>query len=437
MTNHHNPQIDLAWLTQRLGYGMSPDEQTNLDGVDPTTVLARRLDPESHGVAIPPSPFEGLGDLIPPDIDPDNFPALRRAAYQQLLGIWLDELRDTSDPLLEWMTFFWHDHFAVTSEVVLNPVIMVNHLSLLRQHARGNFGDLLRAVTLDPAMLIFLDGRSSVARQPNENYGRELLELYSIGVEHYTEADVVAAASALTGWQIQPGDGGTAVFSARRHDDTHRTLLGASGVHDVDTVLDAVLNHQALPGFIAGKLAASILGNDFDENQVPEFAHVFANHNLDLAPLISAIAEAGLALTSRSPLVRHPVSWLTNAEKTTGARIDTRARAHILHSMGMVPGRPPHVGGFPPPENYLNASSTAARFTSAGLVANQAPEDSLALAAASTGDWQTLASLLGRPQGFSAASLSALDGLKDATPSGQQGRNCLALSLSTPDFLVI
>ena len=437
MTNHHNPQIDLAWLTQRLGYGMSSVERNDLEGLAATTVLARRVDPESHGLAIPPSPFAGLGYLIPPDIDPDDFPALRRTAYQHLLGVWLDELRDTSDPLLEWLTFFWHDHFAVTSAVVLNPVIMVNHLSLLRQHARGNFGDLLRAVTLDPAMLIFLDGRSSVARQPNENYGRELLELYSIGVEHYTEADVVAAASALTGWQIQPGDGGTAVFSARRHDDSPQTLLGISGVHNVDTVLDAVLNHPALPGFIAGKLAKSILGNDFDEAQVPEFANVFARHDLAIAPLVASIAEAGLSMTERSPLVRHPVSWLINAEKSTGARVDTRARAHILGSMNMVPGRPPHVGGFPPPEDYLSASSTAARFSSAGMVANQTPEDSLALTVAASGSWSTLAELLGRPDGFSAASLAALEGLKNTVPVPQQGRNCLALALSTPDLLVI
>ena len=428
---------DLAWLTQRLGYGLTPDEQSQLEGIRPATLLARWVDPESHGLVIPPDPFEGLSEPIPLSLKDEELANQRQMISEQYLEAWLNELLTTADPLLEWMTFFWHDHFAVTKTAVGDPLTMANHISLLRQHARGNFGDLLRAVTVDPAMLIFLDGSLSVGEQPNENFGRELMEVYSIGVEHYTEADVAAVASALTGWEIPEGDTGAAVFSAWRHDDTPRTLLGVSGVHDVETSLDVILGHPALPGFIAGKLAKAILGNDFDVNQVPEFAEVFARHDLEISPLITVIAQAGLDKTNRSSLVRHPVSWLINALKTTGAQLSFDDQSHFLRTSNMLPGQPPHVGGFPAPKDYLSASCTAVRFTAAGKIADLTPRDSLVWAAATSGDWDALATLLGCSAGFSDALLFTLRELWVNVPIRKHGISCLTLALASPDLLMV
>jgi uncharacterized protein (DUF1800 family) len=263
------------------------------------------------------------------------------------------------------------------------------------------------------------------------------MEVYSIGVEHYTEADVAAVASALTGWEIPEGDTGAAVFSAWRHDDTPRTLLGVSGVHDVETSLDVILGHPALPGFIAGKLAKAILGNDFDVNQVPEFAEVFARHDLEISPLITVIAQAGLDKTNRSSLVRHPVSWLINALKTTGAQLSFDDQSHFLRTSNMLPGQPPHVGGFPAPKDYLSASCTAVRFNCAGNIAHLTPRDSLVWAAATSGDWDALATLLGCSAGFSDALLFTLRELWVNVPIRKHGISCLTLALASPDLLMV
>jgi uncharacterized protein (DUF1800 family) len=429
-------RADLAWLTRRTGFGPAPGQLDDLAALDRDQVIARVLDPTAHGSPTPPSLFGDVDMDIPQDTEPTDRPNLRAEINLRLLDAWLDALRDSTDPLLEWLTFFWHDHFAVNGAVVLSPRSMAVHIELLRTHARGDFGAMLRDVTVDPAMLKFLDGRTNVASHPNENYGRELLELYSLGVEHYTEADVAAAATALTGWHTPPEIYGEAVFRPRRHDDTPQTLLGVDGVHDVDTVIDAVLGHEALPRFIAAKMGRAILGDDLDDSIVDGLATTFAANDLQIAPLVEAAAAAGLDLPSRTPLIRHPVSWLANAERTTGARPEARVRMRILRGMDMLPGHPPHVGGFPPPENYLSASSTAARFTVSGHLAGLIPEDAPVRVAADDGRWDELADLLGRPEGFGAATTTALDDLA-ATRDRGRVTSVLALALASPELLLV
>src|SRR5262249_35738337 len=154
----------------------------------------------------------------------------------------------------------------------------------------GDFRTLLRAVSVDPAMLVYLDGVKNVRNGVNENYGRELLELFSLGIGHYSEDDVRAGATALTGWSVvrQPP---SSRFVARQHDDTPQTYLGHAGVHDVDTVVDAVVANDACPAWIAGKLAKAILGPDVDQGLVTKLAADFKAGGLQLKPLVRAILE--------------------------------------------------------------------------------------------------------------------------------------------------
>ena len=150
------------------------------------------------------------------------------------------------------LAWFWHDHFAVSFQVVKSLPMMLEHLERCWALGRGNFRKLIREITTDPAMLVFLDGNTSTGDAPNENYGRELLELYTVGINNFSEADVAAAAAALTGWVVRRSDG-HAQFVARRHDDSPQTLLGVDGVHDVDTTVAAVTGSPACPVFIAAR----------------------------------------------------------------------------------------------------------------------------------------------------------------------------------------
>ncbi len=139
---------------------------------------------------------------------------------------WMSRMLYSPHPLQEKITLFWHNHFATSYAKVLNARFMLGQYELMRRHALGNFAALLREMSSDPAMLVWLDGRDSKKGNPNENYGRELMELFSLGIGHYTETDIREAARAFTGWEIQ---GTKAVFNLKQHDDGKKTVLGQTG----------------------------------------------------------------------------------------------------------------------------------------------------------------------------------------------------------------
>src|SRR5262249_15486851 len=145
---------------------------------------------------------------------------------QQLQAWWLHRMLYSPHPLKEKVTLFWHNHFATSNAKVQSARFMLGQYDLLYRHALGNFRDMLRGISTDPAMLIWLDGRDSKKGNPNENYARELMELFSLGRGHYTERDVREAARAFTGWQLQ---GAEAVFKATQFDDGDKTVLGKTG----------------------------------------------------------------------------------------------------------------------------------------------------------------------------------------------------------------
>ncbi len=418
---------EIAWLARRAGWGLAPGELDELTTLGTGAVLDRLVAPDSFGVAPNESPWNGMKFAV----DPKG----RQRAEENLeaLNRWLTHLATSPRPFEDSMAWFWHDHFAVSSAVVNYLPAMVAHLELLQRRALGNFRELIRAVTVDAAMLVFLDGATSTGRSPNENYGRELQELYTLGIGNYTEADVRAAAVALTGYVVRRRDDWKVGFVPQRHDDTPQVLLGVGGVHDVDTVVDTVLDHPAAATRIAGKMAAHFLGNA-DPALVKELAGVFSDASLESAPLARAVLEAGLAGES-VPIVMAPVPWLVQAVRSTSAVIEPRVAVAMLRNMGQMPGQPPNVGGYPGSATWLSSSSTAARFSAAGIIAARTPDEAPVLAAAAGGDWADLADLLMRPDGFSAATRAALSDVAAST-GGRPGEGRLAVALSSPDLLI-
>lgn len=422
------PRDQIAFLHRRAGWGLRPGELDELVALGTDAALDRLVDPDGAGLATEPGPWDGWEF----EYDRQNRDAVR-AQTRETLERWTGALLESQRPLDHQLAWFWHDHFAVSAQVVRHLPTMLAHLDLCRTMGRGDFVALIRAVTVDPAMLVFLDGRTSQAGAPNENYGRELLELYTIGVENFTEADVAAAAVALTGWVVRPRFGWEARFVPNRHDDTAQTLLGVDGVHDVDTVVAAATRHPACPVFIATKLARHLLGT-VDNTLLFSLGDVFAAASLDITTLTRATLEAGLA-GHGSAQVLAPLPWLIHALKATEAEVSTRNLIALLRSMGQVPGRPPNVGGYPGAATWLASSATAARFSAANVLAQSTPDDALALLHARDGAWDALADLFLRPQGFSPSTIAALGDLPAAT-SARPGEAALALALASPDLLV-
>jgi uncharacterized protein (DUF1800 family) len=303
---------------------------------------------------------------------------------------------------------------------------MGQQLRTYRSMAFAPFPELVRAATIDPAMLVYLDGAASTGTQPNENFGRELLELFTLGIGNYDENDVQAGAKALTGWTVNRRTGESA-FVASRHDDSPQRYLGTDGVHDLDTVVATVTGHKACASFVAGKLARTILGPTVDNGLVQELAETFAGSGLDTRVLVRAILEAAAAGKAQPTFVQ-PVPWFVAAQRATTATLTNRQRLGGLRAAGQVPMVPPSVAGWPLGSSWLGASTIVARYNMAAGIAEATPDGNAALAAATASDHDALAVSLARPEGFADATRAAMTAVKS------NPRAVLRLALASPEL---
>ncbi|MEY2447583.1 MAG: hypothetical protein QOH79_1059 [Acidimicrobiaceae bacterium] len=410
----------IALLHRRAGWGLAPGELDArvADGVAAT--IDRLVDPDSHGVPPSADPWAGI-DLTPPPAG-----QVDREQSETAIGAWIDHLTSTARPLEDWMAWFWHGHFVSALDKVKSPFLMVQQLRTYRSMAFAPFPELVRAATIDPAMLVYLDGAASTGTQPNENFGRELLELFTLGIGNYDENDVQAGAKALTGWTVNRRTGESA-FVASRHDDSPQRYLGTDGVHDLDTVVATVTGHKACASFVAGKLARTILGPTVDNGLVQELAETFAGSDLDTRVLVRAILEAAAAGKAQPTFVQ-PVPWFVAAQRATTATLTNRQRLGGLRAAGQVPMVPPSVAGWPLGSSWLGASTIVARYNMAAGIAEATPDGNAALAAATASDHDALAVSLARPEGFADATRAAMTAVKS------NPRAVLRLALASPEL---
>ncbi|MGZ0176737.1 MAG: DUF1800 family protein [Acidimicrobiales bacterium] len=408
----------LAWLGRKIGWGLADGQLDEWTRLGTKAVIDRLVDPDGFKIPARPDPFS--------DIDRDN----DKQAQMLALGTmsWIDDAVVSPRPLETFMEFFWSDYFAVSARVVRPRHWLFDHMNLLAVHCTGNFAELLRAVTIDPSMLFFLDGGRNTADNPNENYGRELLELYSVGVGNFTEDDVKAAARALTGWRARRRDANVTIRS-RSHDDSPQTLLGVDGVHDLDTTMAAVLAHPATARRVVNKMATAVLGAGYDMDLVTDLAASFAQ-DWELKPVLRHLLELGVAGRS-VPSILEPVAWYVTARKLPLAQARRPQLREFFALSGQLLLHPPNVGGFPPPDAYLSTSATVARFNLASHLAEQSMSNASRIDPVDmTRDIGALAERLGFPDGFRPETRDALSTL-------QPGIDRLAASLASADLVVV
>jgi len=352
----------VAHVLRRLSMGPQPDLAASL--LDPDAAIARALDMSAPPATPPPI-------AAPPDYDS----AQTAGALQQPVTFWIQQMQSSPRLVEERLVWFWHDHFATSVAKVRVPYLMWQQHLLLRKHATGNFADLLHAVSKDPAMLWYLDGITNSVRERNENFGREVMELFTLGRGNYSEQDVVEASRAFTGWVVNiPGRPQAAALSAvappwnagflpARHDNGTKTLLGTTANLDLDGALDVLLNHDATAPRIAGKLYTELVGVAPSEKQAKRLGKAFRDQNYAVMPLVEAIvaeraftADDAIAVKTRSPIEK--LVGIVQAIPPTnldvgrlGRRVATNGRANglaeALRTLGYVPFVPPNVAGYP------------------------------------------------------------------------------------------
>ncbi len=406
----------VAWLHRRIGLGLSPAELAAARARGVEAELAELLQPVDGS-----DPWAGID--VPTD------PRTGRAERVRVITAWLDHLSTTSTPMPDRLTWMLHGWLVSSMDKVRSPAQMVGQLRLFRAQGTGPFPALLRAVATDPAMLWYLDGTDSTAGAPNENFSRELLELFSLGVGSYGEADVQAGARALTGWSAGRTET-EATFRPRRHDDTPQQYLGRSGVHDVDGVIAAATAQPDHPAFVARRVATEVLGST-DDGTVGALAAAYESGGRRLDALVQAAARMAIdGDVEPGPVVLAPVPWLAMARRSTGASPPVELVAKGLRAAGQIPMFPPNVAGWPGGRAWFASSTVVARAELAAAVAAATAEHHPTLDAARRGDLDALADRLGVPDArFSEPTAAALDGAPDP-------RTRLALALTSPEVVI-
>jgi len=291
-----------------------------------------------------------------------KFEQSNRQAVGAIMTWWLNRMAYGPHPLQEKLTFFWHGHFTTSARDERAASLMWRQNELLRQYAAGNFNPFLHAISKDPAMLDYLNNSQNRKQHPNENYAREVMELFTLGIGNYTEDDVKEGARAFTGWTH---DGDEFIFREFQHDYGEKTFLGQTGNFDGDNVLDIILQQPACPKFVAGELFKYLAYDGVDEPLAAALGDLFYGNQYELRPLIQTI------LTSRgfySPecigvQIKCPVQLLVGTVRMLGLSMPPeQAAISALNQMGQVPLMPPNVRGWPGGHLWINTSTLFIRY---------------------------------------------------------------------------
>lgn len=280
---------------------------------------------------------------------------------------WFDDMVSGVDPLRDRMTLLWHGHFTSSYREVRNSAAMIRQHEFLRAHALGSFRVLLGGILRDSAMLVYLDGDKNTLDNPNENLARELLELFALGEGHYGEQDVREVARALTGWRRRSG---RVEFDPRRADDGEKTILGATGHHDLDALVEILLDQPACARHVAGTLLTSFEGRAPDEERLERYAELLRDSDWELAPVLRALFNDPAFYRDGivGQRVAGPVEYLVGASR----RLGVEAPPILLHLASSVLGQtlfqPPNVKGWDEGFAWLTSSSLQQRGNMAGML---------------------------------------------------------------------
>jgi len=359
---------DARHLLGRAGIGARPVDVARFAALSRDAAVEQLL-ADTAGEGAAPLPPE-LAEYTPPSrlraMSDDERKEHQKRSAIALRAWWVGNMLAAATPaeqLREHMTLFWHNHFVSSMEKVKSAKLMADQNRLLRRHALGRFGELLHAVGRDPAMVVYLDSATSRKGSPNENFAREVMELFTLGEGNYGEQDVKEAARAFTGWSIEPETG---EFRWRPfiHDGGAKTVLGVGGNLDGDAVLDILLAQPQTAELLVRKLWREFVSPTPDEREVRRIAALYRDSGYDTRVALRALFSSRpfWADGNRLALVKSPVDWVLGTLNSLDIEApDAPALAFALRQLGQDLFAPPNVKGWPGGEAWINSSTLLAR----------------------------------------------------------------------------
>jgi uncharacterized protein (DUF1800 family) len=290
----------------------------------------------------------------------------------ELQQAWLEVILTTPYPLQEKMALFWHNHFTSSISKVGDARLMLAQNRYFRRYGLGNFAQMVRDIARDPAMLLYLDGVENTKDNPNENFARELMELFTIGVGHYTEQDVREAARAFTGWQLedlnsdenQPSNY-RVYFSPEDHDDGLKSFMGHRGNFNGDDILTILLQKREVAYFVTRKLWEFLVYPDPADQLITVLGDQFYDNGYDLKKLVGSILlhPEFLSVRAYRSTLKSPVELVVGSLKALGGE---KIEGYWLTGMGQALFAPPNVRGWLSGRHWLNSATYLARVNFAG-----------------------------------------------------------------------
>ena len=427
---------DVAHLLRRTTYActtVQAEAALAAHAADPGGALAGIVD-ELLGPDAPPPP---MGDPSWLTMDLGN-PVNTSGWVTAGRNWWFDAMADTTAPLRDKMLFFWHGHFATELNVVPNRDWQWSFLKVLHEHALGDFRLLVKKMSVEPLMLRYLDNYVNRKQGPNENFGRELLELFMLDVDRYTQTDVVEVSRAWTGHTIVNN---VYAFVAGNHDNGMKTIFGVTKNFDgpdvVDLICDDPVKRVEMAQFVVRKLWAHFATPTIPSEVSDALVGVFLQR-LSIRDLLRAMLlhPAFFSPEVRAGLVRTPVDLVVALMRLTGATSATLEPTRTS-AMGQTLFQPPNVAGWGSNTYWLGETMMAARALWAGVVTNRL--DSLkfidpATVADTTAAAAGVFTKLGIPNPAPASLVSVADWLTEARVRKWNQRQALYVALMSPDF---
>lgn len=398
MLHAYKPSSDEPWdwvraahLLNRAGFGGTAEEIERVLDEGPDRAVARLLD-------FPDAPAEEQSQTDVPDLSevegyPRDFAEVRkmyqgkseeerrqirqelmrknREAVAATVAWWLRRMAAGPYPLQEKLTLLWHGHFTTSARDERSAMLMWRQNELLRRMSAGNFHEYVRQISRDPAMLDYLNNQQNRKARPNENYARELMELFTLGIGNYSEQDIKEAARAFTGWAH---DGDDFIYRKFDHDTGEKTFMGRRGDFDGDDVIGIIFQHPAMPRYIAGKLFGWFAYENAEPEVVESLAQVFRDAKWELRPVLRTIltSKAFYSPKSVGTQIKSPVQLVVGTTRILGVDMP-KARGLVggaLQQMGQVPLAPPNVKGWPGGRMWISTSTLFVRYNTAVYLAN-------------------------------------------------------------------
>lgn len=291
-----------------------------------------------------------------------------RSELLALNAAWFNQLTHTDSVIREKMTFFWHDHFACRSR---NAYLAQQQINTLRKHALGSFKDLLMAVSKDPAMLQFLNNQQNKKDSPNENFAREVMELFTLGRGNYSEEDIKNAARAFTGWAFNPLTGEFLV-RPRQHDTGSKTFRGKTGNFSGEDIINMILEDKQTARFITEKIVGYFAGTASEEI-IASLSNDFYTSGYTIGKLLTEIYTSdwfyGKSCTGNR--IKSPVELIAGIQTHTEGKFNNPLNITFLQkALGQVLLQPPNVSGWPNGKEWIDSSSLTFRMSLPGLLLN-------------------------------------------------------------------